>query len=445
MTAAIRLSAQGARLVHLSAQGLLAQPRRRARKPDVLDAIRRMRMLQIDTINVVARSPYLVLFSRIGAYQQAWLDQLLEQGALFECWAHEACFAPAEDYALHRRHALDRLGHWAMKHALRMRREHAGEMDALLARVRERGPVKAADFERSERVAGGWWGWKVEKRWLEALFALGELLIAKRENFQRVYDLGERVLERIAAQSSRDPADLPSSLAMQREFVLGAVRALGITQARWIADYFRSGRRVKDAELDAFVDSGELLRVEVEGWKAPAYVHADNRELCLAGASGRLRATRSTLLSPFDPVVWDRERAATMFDFDYRLECYVPAPKRQWGYYVLPILHRGRMVGRLDAKAHRADGLFEVKVLYLEEGIAPTEALLDGIAAAIQECADWHGTPRARIERCEPRAIKKALQALLKKAPPSALRAPRIKSGAGSSPAAQGKGRRGVP
>jgi uncharacterized protein YcaQ len=109
VTAAIRLSAQGARLVHLSAQALLAQPRRRARKPDVLDAIRRMRMLQIDTINVVARSPYLVLFSRIGAYQQAWLDQLLEQGALFECWAHEACFAPAEDYALHRRHGLDRL------------------------------------------------------------------------------------------------------------------------------------------------------------------------------------------------------------------------------------------------------------------------------------------------------------------------------------------------
>ena len=415
MTSAIRLSAQGARLVHLSAQGLLAQPRRRARKADVLDAIRRMRMLQIDTINVVARSPYLVLFSRIGAYQQAWLDQLLEQGALFECWAHEACFAPAEEYALHRRHALDRLGHWAMKHALRMRREHAGEMDALLARVRARGPVKAVDFERSERVAGGWWGWKVEKRWLEALFALGELLIAKRENFQRVYDLSERVLERIAAQSSHDPADLPSSTAMQREFVLGAVRALGITQARWIADYFRSGRRVKDAELDAFVDSGELLRVEVEGWKAAAYVHADNRELCLAGASGRLRATRSTLLSPFDPVVWDRERAATMFDFDYRLECYVPAPKRQWGYYVLPILHRGRMVGRLDAKAHRAEGMFEVKALYLEDGVEVSEALADAVALAIKRCAEWHETPEVAIGRCAPGKFKLPLkQALMK-------------------------------
>lgn len=407
---AIRIGEAQARLLHLAAQGLLARPRRRARKSDVLDTIRRMRMLQIDTINVVARSPYLVLFSRLGAYPLEWLDRLLEEGAIFECWAHEACFAPAEDYPLHRRHVLDRQGHWAMKHAQRMRREHADEMDALLARIRESGPVRTSDFERSAAVRSGWWGWKVEKRWLEGLFALGEVMIARRENFQRVYDLSGRVLERVAAQAGRDISAPLSSAGMQREFLIGAVRALGVTQARWIADYFRSGRLIKDAALDPLVDEGELLRVEVDGWEAPGYVHKDHADLCRAASQGRLRATHTTLLSPFDPVVWHRERAEMMFGFDYRLECYTPAPKRVYGYYVLPILRRGRLIGRLDAKAHRVDGVFEVKAFYLEDGVAVDEALVADVADAIRRCAQWHATPVAEIGRCEPRAVKRLLQ-----------------------------------
>jgi len=412
--ASLRVSEQQARLLHLEAQGLLARPRRRARKADVLATIQRMRMLQIDTINVVARSPYFVLFSRLGAYKPQWLDELLEDGSIFECWAHEACFAPAGDYPLHRRHAIERQGHWAMKHAQRMRREHAVEMNRLLARVRDKGAVKTSDFERSAETKSGWWGWKVEKRWLEGLFALGELMIARRENFHRVYDLSERVLARVAAHVAGDLSIVPSSAEMQRAFVLGAVRALGLTQARWINDYFRSGNRLKDADLAALVDSGELLRVEVTGWDAPAYVHADHRDACLAASRGRLRATHTTLLSPFDPVVWDRERATMLFGFDYRLECYTPAPKRIFGYYVLPILHRGRLVGRLDAKAHRAEGTFEIKAFYLEDSVVADAPLIDGIAEAIQDCAEWHATPQVRIERCEPRAVKRLLQAALK-------------------------------
>jgi len=406
----LRLRPHQARLLHLAAQGLLAPPRRRARKADVLAAIERMRMLQIDTIHVVARSPYFVLFSRVGAYKPQWLDELLDAGAIFECWAHEACFAPSADFPLHRRHALDRLGHWAMKSAERMRREHAAEMNAILARIRASGAMKSADFESKEKRQGGWWGWKDEKRWLEALFALGELMIARREGFQRVYDLAERVRAKMKVESG-----MPSSSAMQRAFVLGAVRALGATQARWISDYFRSGRRVKDADLDAFVDTGELLRVPVEGWEAPVYVHADHRELLNRAARGRLRATLTTLLSPFDPVVWDRERAAGLFDFDYRLECYTPAPKRRYGYYVLPILHRGRLVGRLDAKAHRTEGRFEVKALFLEESVEPDESLAVAIAGAIRRCANWHGTADVGIGRCAPRAFKKPLQQALRR------------------------------
>ena len=409
-----RLTAQQARNLHLAAQGLLARPRRRARKGDVLAAIERMRVLQIDTIHVVARSPYLVLFSRLGAYQPQWLEELLDEGHVFECWAHEACFAPFADHELHRRHADEgRGGHWSMKSAQRTRTQHAGGMVGLLDHIRAHGAVKASDFERADGAVGGggWWGWKDEKRWLEALFAHGELMIARRENFQRVYDLSERVLANARRHRSADA--VPDTSAMRRSFVLGAVRALGVAQARWINDYFRSGGKLKDAELDAFVASGELLRVSVDGWKAPAYVHRDHADLLAAAASARLRAAQTVLLSPFDPVVWDRERASTMFDFDYRIECYTPAPKRRYGYYVLPILHRGKLVGRLDAKAHRADGVFEVKTLHLESGVTWTPALAKAIAGAIHACARWHGTPQVRIVRCEPKALRRDLLAVL--------------------------------
>ncbi|HEY0180736.1 MAG TPA: crosslink repair DNA glycosylase YcaQ family protein [Dokdonella sp.] len=411
-----RISPQHARLLHLAAQGLLRRPSRRARKADVLAAIERMRVLQIDTIHVVARSPYLVLYSRLGAYRREWLDEYLASGAIFECWAHEACFAPSADYALHRRHALDgRDAHWSMKHARRMRGEHAAEMDALLAAVRARGEVRAADFERGDAAGGGWWGWKDEKRWLEALFALGELMIARRENFQRVYAPTERVLANARAHGVAIALDAEvSAAAMRREFVLAAVRALGVAQARWINDYFRSGRKLKDADLDAFVDAGELLRVAVDGWRSPGYVHADQRASLAEIAAGRVRATHTTLLSPFDPVVWDRERAAAMFGFDYRIECYTPAPKRRWGYYVLPILHRGRLVGRLDAKAHRGDGVFEVKALYLEAAVEPSPELAGAIATAVRACADWHETPQVRIVRAEPAGFARVLRAALR-------------------------------
>ncbi|MEO6688622.1 MAG: crosslink repair DNA glycosylase YcaQ family protein [Dokdonella sp.] len=417
--AEITLTAHQARLLHLAAQGLLARPSRRARKADVLAAIERMRVLQIDTIHVVARSPYLVLFSRLGGYRSAWLEESLAEAAIFECWAHEACFAPLRDYGLHRRHALDgRDRHWSMKSALRTRKDHAAGMAGLLEHVREKGAVKASDFERSDGVAsGGWWGWKNEKRWLEALFALGDLMIDRRENFHRVYDLRERVLAKAAVRDAASPLDRDASLSdaeMRREFVLGGVHALGITQARWINDYFRAGGRVKDADLDALVASGELLRVGVDGWSNPAYVHREHGELARTAAANRLRASHTTLLSPFDPVVWDRERASTMFGFDYRIECYTPEPKRKYGYFVLPILHRGRLIGRLDAKAHRADGVFEVKALFLEDGVVVTAALADAVAEAIQRCAEWHATPQVRIERCDPKSFRADLREALK-------------------------------
>lgn len=403
------VSLQQARNLHLAVQGVLKKPRARATRAHVLAAIARMRLLQIDTIHVVARSPYLVLFSRLGAYPPKWLDELLAKGLLFECWAHEACFAPMADYPLHAAHARD--AHWAQRKAARAQREQREGMDRLLAHIREHGAVRSADFERERQGSGaGWWGWKDEKRWLEALFARGELMIARRENFQRVYDLTERVLSRANVQAAGAAVD---AATVRREYLLGAVRALGIAQARWIADYFRTGKMYKDADVEEFVASGELLRVAVRGWGLPAYVHRDNLALLQRAQRNALRASYTTLLSPFDPVVWHRERASTLFGFDYRLECYTPAPKRRYGYFVLPILHDGRLVGRLDAKAHRADGVFEVKVLYLETGEQGDAALATHIAMAIRECAAWHDTPQVVLRRSNPAAFGKLLRAAL--------------------------------
>ncbi len=404
------LTSTQARTLHLAAQGLALRPRRRARQQDLLAAIVRMQLLQIDTIHVVARSPYLVLFSRVGSYPPAWLDALLEQRAIFETWAHEACFAPTSDYILHRSAIEHRAHHWAVRGARRRREEHGPQIDRLLAHVRERGAVKAADFERPAGSGGGWWQWKDEKTWLETAFALGELMVTRRENFHRVYDLPERVIANALPDWNR--ATVPHDIA-RREILLKSVRALGVTQARWVADYFRLRPRVRDADLDPLVEEGALLRVEVKGWECPGYVHPDLApELSLA-VQGRLRASHAALLSPFDPVVWDRERASDLFDFDYTLECYTPGPKRRYGYFVLPILVGSRLVGRLDAKAHRGEGVFEVKALYIEEGVDADETLARRIARAIDDCARWHGTPRVTLGRCRPAAFARMLRTQL--------------------------------
>ena len=403
--ATTRISAGQARAMHLAAQGLLHAPRGHARKHDLLDSIRRMQLLQIDTINVVARSPYLVLRARVGDYPLEWLGELLADGELFETWSHEACFAASEDFILHRS-ALDDSKHWSMRSALRTAGKDRAAMDRLLAHVRAHGAVKASDFERTSGIASPWWGWKDEKRWLEACFALGELMIARRDSFQRAYDLPERVIGRHQADHAQ--RRIPSAQA-RTQMILRSVQALGVTQARWIADYFRLPTRVSDDELQPLVERGDIAPVEVAGWDRPAYAHHAHADLLARASAGRLRATHSSLLSPFDPVVWDRQRASVMFGFEYRLECYTPAPKRRYGYFCLPILRRGQLVGRLDAKAHRGDGVFEVRSIHLEDGVKPDESLRDDLARTICAAARWHATPSVRIVRSDPRGFAKLL------------------------------------
>ncbi len=399
----VEISLQQARHLQLAAQGLLAPAKSVATRVSLRRCIERMQLLQIDTIHVVARSPYLVLFSRLGTYPTTWLDDALAAGHLFELWAHEACFAPAQDLAHHRSYNQQTRRHWGIAGGEASHKRQRADLDKLLAHIESNGPVKSSDFERTDGKSGGWWGWKDEKRWLEALFARGELMVARREKFQRVYDLAHRVAPIVADMA------LPPVETVHADFIERSVAALGITQARWVHDYFRLKPRLKDADLDALVDAGRLQRVRVEGWSAPGYVHADHAGLLTKARKGVLNASHSTLLSPFDPLVWDRERASTMFGFDYRIECYTPEAKRVYGYFVLPILHRGQLVGRLDAKAHRTEGIFEVKALYLEPSVKLDDSAVQEVAAAIQACADWHATPSVKIVRTSPASLRARL------------------------------------
>lgn len=384
------LSLQDARHLQLAAQGLLTPRRARATPADLLACIRRMALLQIDTISVVARSPYLVLFSRLGHYDPRWLEQLLADGDLFEYWAHEACFVPREDYRLLRHRMLDPAA-MGWKFSAQWLKTHGGEIAQIVERIRQDGPVRAADFERKGDKGNGWWDWKPEKRHLEVLFTAGQLMVRERRNFQRVYDLAERVMP-----EWNDERDLPSPDLARRDMVRASCRALGLVKTGWVADYYRLKRGKYDALLHQLADEGELLPVRVEGWQHGAFVHASLDDELVRAQAGTLKASHTAVLSPFDPLVWDRKRASELFGFDYRIECYTPAPKRQYGYFVLPLLHRGKLVGRIDAKAHRKEGVFEVKSLYLEQGVRITQSLAQDLGKAIQKLAEWHQTPLLR-------------------------------------------------
>jgi len=387
-----QLSITAARHLHLAAQGLLRKPSRRAKPDDILSTIRRMSLLQIDTINIVARSPYLVLFSRLGAFEPHWLDDALRNGELMEYWAHEACFLPREDFALvrHRMLAPDKMG-WKYRQA--WMQEHAAEIEQLIAHIEQHGPVRSADFEHPRKGTSGWWEWKPHKRHLEGLFTAGKVMVIERRNFQRVYDLTQRVMPQWD-----DVRDLLSQEQAEAIMLEKSARSLGLFRAQWLADYYRLRRPALAQALAQMQEAQTILPVNVEGL-GPAWLHASLLPLLEQAQADKLTATHSAVLSPFDPVVWDRKRAEQLFGFSYRLECYTPAPKRQYGYFVLPLLHRGRLVGRMDAKMHRKTGVLEVIALFLEEGISPSLQLEKGLQRAITDFARWQGAQRITFSR----------------------------------------------
>jgi hypothetical protein len=274
----------------------------------------------------------------------------------------------------------------------------------MLAYIREHGEVRTSDFERTDGQQSGWFNWKLEKKVLEVLHTTGALMTSRRQNFQRVYDLRERVLP------AWDDSQAPPLDEVKRALALKAVQALGVTPWAWVPDYFRLAKAGVEKLLSRLAAEGELMTVEVEGWKKPGYIHPDNLVLAEVAAGGNLPLTLTTFLSPFDPLVWDRARCKAMFDFDYRIECYTPEAKRRYGYFTLPILRRGLLIGRLDAKAHRKDGLFEIKALHLEPGVEFADGLIEDVAGALLECAAWHKTPEIVVRQSDPPNLAAALE-----------------------------------
>ena len=263
------ISQQEARQIMLAAQGFSPSPAAAqppATKQDVLALIRQMGVLQIDSIHVIARSPYLVLWSRLGDYQPAWLDELLAEGALFEYWSHAMCFVPIEDFPIYRRAMLEGARYW--EQAPRWISEHAGVVEMVLARIRKEGGLRAADFRDGSKPAGGpWWNWRDEKTALECLVLAGELMVACRQNFQRVYDLRSRILP--GWDDGPELANVPGREEVQQLLALRAVQALGVARAAWVPDYYRQYKTGNTQRLEALAEAGSLRRVQIEGLPWP--------------------------------------------------------------------------------------------------------------------------------------------------------------------------------
>jgi uncharacterized protein len=374
------LSAAEARRLALAAQGF-GRPRP-DREPDGWDlrrVLRHVALLQIDSVNVLARAHYLPAFSRLGPYPRELLDRASMRAPrrLFEYWGHEASLLPVELQPL-LRWRMERAASEAWGGMRRVGRDRPELVASVLDQVRERGPIAASELDgQRPRRSGPWWDWSDGKRALEWLFWSGQVTAARRRRFERLYDLPERVLPRAVLETPT-----PSVAEAQRDLVRIASRSLGVAAERDLRDYFRlpaAEAKVRVAEL---VEAEELTTTQVEGWgRTPAYL--------AAGARIPRRLEVAALIGPFDSLIWERSRLRRLFGFEYRLEIYVPAPKRRHGYYVLPFLLGDSLVARVDLKADRAAGALRVRALHLEPG-APA-ATREALAAELEALARWLG------------------------------------------------------
>ncbi|RWP06377.1 winged helix-turn-helix domain-containing protein [Mesorhizobium sp.] len=359
-----KISLAMARRIALAAQGF-ADPRPNG-TPDrrhLARVLARTGLLQIDSVSAVVRAHYMPLYSRLGPYPLALLDNaaVTRKRKVFEYWAHEASFLPVETYPLMR---------WRMERAERGEemynglakwgRERAAYIEDIFREVVERGPIAASALE-GQKGSGGWWGWSDAKHAFEWLFWAGRITTASRRGFERLYDLPQRVLP---------PAVLalpvPSPKDAHRELLRISARAHGVATSGDLRDYFRLSPADIKGRIEELVDAGDLLPVRVEGWDKTAYLHRDAR------FPRKIEAR--ALLAPFDPVVFERARTERLFDFRYRIEIYTPAEKRQYGYYVLPFLLGEKIVARIDVKADRPAGVLRVHATYAEPGAPPQTA-----------------------------------------------------------------------
>jgi hypothetical protein len=378
----LSLSLAEARRLALAAQGFGRTPRGAIAHKQLQAQIERLGVVQIDSVNALVRSHYLPTFSRLGHYQAEHLDELAwgraRRRRLFEYWGHEASLLPLELYPLLRwrmRRAAD--GQGIYRELAKFGVERRDAIDSLLQSVRELGALGAGSLSSRTEKAGPWWDWSAEKMALEWLFAAGLVTVAGRRGFERLYDLPERV---IPADVLNHP-DLDDDEA-QRRLLLRSADALGVATERDLRDYYRLDVSDSKRRIAELVEAGELLPVAVQGWRQVAYCRGEPRI--------PRRVRHSALLSPFDSLIWERERTERLFGFRYRLEIYTPQAKRVYGYYVLPFLHHERLLARVDLRSERAAGRLAVHAVHLEDAVLSEKARL-ALGDSLRALAHWLG------------------------------------------------------
>ncbi|WP_058543207.1 winged helix-turn-helix domain-containing protein [Pseudomonas fluorescens] len=389
MPATLSFTLKQARRLALAAQGFDGRSPPASVQPSRLNRlIERLGVLQIDSVNALVRSHYLPLFSRLGHYNRDLLDQAAwSQGrrrTLFEYWGHEASLLPMSMYPLMRwRMSRASGGEGIYQQLARFGHERQDVIRRVLASVQEQGAIGAGSLSTRKEKAGPWWDWSAEKHALEWLFAAGEVTVAGRRGFERLYDLPERVLPASILQQP-----LPDEAQAQRALLLHAADALGIATEKDLRDYFRLDPADSRGRLAELEEAGELLRCQVQGWKQPAW--------CRPAAKIPRKVAASALLSPFDSLVWERGRTERLFDFRYRLEIYTPVHKRVYGYYVLPFLHHERIAARVDLRAERALGQLAVHAVHEDASGLDEEGML-ALALNLQRMARWLGLERVQL------------------------------------------------
>ncbi len=362
----------------LAAQGFTdKRPAGRIDRRHLRKVYARINVIQIDSVNVLVRSQELPLFARLGPHPRALIPDAVDDGELFEYWAHVAAIVPASQHHLWR---------WKMESAHqwgavdRLEQTRPGYVDEVLARIRDDGPIVAGDLQQRVGPKGTWWDWDEGKLALEYLFHQGRVAARRRPtDFARIYDLTERVL---SAEVLARPA--PPEREARKQLLLLAARSMGVATLADLADYFRMKVPTCRPLVHELVDDGALVAASVDGWKQRAFVHPD--------AATPRAVTGRALLSPFDSLVWNRDRNLRLFDFHYRIEIYVPAAKRIYGYYVLPFMVDGRIVGRVDLKADRATRTLLVQAAHLEPGssrwVSPDRVAAE-LSAELASMAAW--------------------------------------------------------
>jgi uncharacterized protein YcaQ len=381
--------------------------------PDrIVDLVTALGYVQIDTLHVVNRAHYVTLWGRFGSYNIDDFHKLIysaDQRRLYEGWGHAASIIPLEHYRYHRWRTDTRVSfnpgfrEWLNKDG---NRELAAQA---LERIRAEGGLRVGAFEDQGPQRGAWYDWKPSKMALEALFAWGDLMVADRVNFQRVYDVRERVLPEWVDPTPVDPDEA-------RRFCLEqAAKGLGVFEPRNLTFYAYMRAAPARSLVKALIEEGVLVEVQGESMNGVKswMVHREDLPLLQRAADGGLKAERTTFLAPFDSLFWAGDRDQKLWGFKQLLECYKPAAERVYGYFSFPILHRDRLVGRFDPKLDRKAGVMHLNALYLEPGIEPDDELVAGAAAAMGDFLAWHGAKGLKIEKSDPPAFGEKLMRAL--------------------------------